>query len=57
MADRLFMADSAFPGFTGQETQEEKLQRILDYLYQLNEQYRYILCQLNIDETDTEDSD
>lgn len=50
MADRLFMADSAFPGFTGDETQEEKLQRILDYLYQLNEQYRYILCQLNAQE-------
>jgi hypothetical protein len=57
MADRLFMADSAFPGFSGEETQEEKIQRILDYLYQMNEQYRYILCQLNIqvDETGQED--
>lgn len=49
MADRLFGADSAFPGFTGDETQEEKLERILDYIYQINEQYRYILCQLNAD--------
>lgn len=38
---------TAYPAFTGQETQEEKLQRILDCLYQMNEQYRYILCQLN----------
>lgn len=47
MADRLFGADSAFPGFTGEETTEEKLDRILDYVYRMNEQYRYILCQLN----------
>lgn len=47
MADRLFSADSAFPGFAGDETTEEKLNRILDYIYQMNEQYRYILCQLN----------
>lgn len=52
MADRLFYADSAFPGFTGEETQEEKLERIVDYLYQINEQYRYILCQLNLDAGD-----
>lgn len=52
MADRLFSADSAFPGFTGDETQEEKIERILDYLYQINEQYRYILCQLNFDDSD-----
>ncbi len=52
MADRAFGADSAFPGFTGDETQEEKIQRILDYLYQINEQYRYILCRLNLDLTD-----
>ncbi len=47
MADRLFGTESSFPGFTGEETQEEKIERILDYLYQINEQYRYILCQLN----------
>jgi hypothetical protein len=51
------MADSAFPGFTGEETQEEKIERILDYLYQMNEQYRYILCQLNIEGTELEDGD
>lgn len=56
MADRLFMADNAFPGFTGEETQEEKIQRILDYLYQLSEQYRYILCQLNLDAAEQEDT-
>lgn len=47
MADRLFQADQAFPGFTGQETQEEKIQQILDYVYQLREQYRYLLSQLD----------
>jgi len=35
------------PAFTGRESQEEKIQRILDCLYQMNEQYRYILCQLD----------
>lgn len=49
MADRLFAADGAFPGFSSRETQEEKIQKILGYLYQMNEQYRYILCQLNSD--------
>ena len=39
---------STFPAFTGRETQEEKIQRILDCLYQMNEQYRYILCQLDL---------
>lgn len=39
---------STFSAFTGRETQEEKIQRILDCLYQMNEQYRYILCQLNL---------
>lgn len=47
MADRFFQADSAFPAFHGQETQEEKLQRVLDYVYQLREQYRYLLTQLD----------
>ena len=55
MADRAFGAESAFPGFTGEETQEEKIERILDYIYQINEQYRYILCQLNIDLADGEE--
>ncbi|MCC8357892.1 MAG: hypothetical protein LJU34_08730 [Oscillospiraceae bacterium] len=30
-------------GFTGHESQEEKLDRLTDYVYQLSEQYRYIL--------------
>jgi hypothetical protein len=51
------MADSSFPGFTGQETQEEKIERILDYLYQMNEQYRYILCQLNASDLSLSDDD
>ncbi|MCD7845266.1 MAG: hypothetical protein LUG57_05320 [Oscillospiraceae bacterium] len=33
-------------GFTGHETQEEKLNRLTDYVYQLSEQYRYILHRL-----------
>lgn len=52
MADRLYSSESAFPGFTGEETQEEKLERIADYIYQLNEQYRYILCKLLDEEED-----
>ncbi len=37
-----------FGGATGQdgENSEEKIQRILDCLVQMNEQYQYILCQL-----------
>lgn len=31
----------------GAESTEEKIERILDCLVQMNEQYRYILCQLN----------
>ncbi|MCD8116433.1 MAG: hypothetical protein LUE21_04850 [Oscillospiraceae bacterium] len=30
-------------GFTGHETQEEKLEQLINYVYQLSEQYRYIL--------------
>lgn len=41
---------TGYPAFSGRETQEEKIQRILDCLYQMNEQYRYILCQLNSEE-------
>ena len=55
MADRMFAADNSFPGFSGRESQEEKLARVLDYVYQLNEQYRYILCQLNDAQEDTEE--
>lgn len=36
----------ALPELDGGESQNEKIERILDYLYQMNEQYRYILCQL-----------
>lgn len=49
MADRLFAAEGAFPGFSGRETDEEKFRIILDYLYRMNEQYRYILSQLDIE--------
>ena len=35
------------PSFDGGETSEEKIEKILDCLVQMNEQYRYILCQLN----------
>ncbi|MCD7770062.1 MAG: hypothetical protein LUH36_08130 [Oscillospiraceae bacterium] len=34
---------STDPGFTGHETQEEKLEQLINYVYQLSEQYRYIL--------------
>lgn len=36
----------SLPELEGGESSEEKIERILDYLYQMNEQYRYILCQL-----------
>lgn len=36
----------ALPELDGGESSDEKIERILDYLYQMNEQYRYILCQL-----------
>ena len=50
MADRLLAAEEAFPGFTGEETQEEKLRRVLDYVSQLREQYRYVLSLLDREE-------
>ncbi len=31
----------------GRESSEEKIEKILDCLVQMNEQYRYILCRLN----------
>lgn len=36
----------ALPELDGSESSEEKIERILDYLISMNEQYRYILCQL-----------
>lgn len=39
----------ALPEMDGSETNEEKIERILDHLMQMNEQYRYILCQLQSD--------
>lgn len=37
----------ALRSLSGAESTEEKMERILDCLVQMNEQYRYILCQLN----------
>ena len=34
------------PSFDGCRDSEEKIERVLDYLYQMNERYQYILCQL-----------
>lgn len=50
MADRLLQSDPLYPALTGDETTEEKLRRILDYVAQLREQYRYILSRLEEDE-------
>lgn len=41
-----WMYDS-WPSMDGRESSEEKIEKILDCLVQMNEQYRYILCQLN----------
>lgn len=43
------MEPPALPELDGCETNDEKIERILDHLYQMNEQYRYVLCQLQSD--------
>lgn len=46
MMDVDLSALPALPDVDGAADREEMIERILDYLYQMNEQYRYILCQL-----------
>lgn len=46
MADASAFALPTLPELDGSESSEEKIERILDYLISMNEQYRYILCQL-----------
>lgn len=46
MADAGFMTLPTLPELDGSESSEEKIERILDYLISMNEQYQYILCQL-----------
>lgn len=36
----------ALPDLDGSESNDEKIERIMDYLYRMDEQYRYMLCQL-----------
>ena len=38
--------NSGLAAVRGDESSEEKIERILDCLIQMNEQYQYILCQL-----------
>ncbi|NLB82001.1 MAG: hypothetical protein GX800_10435, partial [Clostridiaceae bacterium] len=41
--------DLRFPNFTGQETNDQKLRMILDYLYMLREYLQYLLHNLSPD--------
>lgn len=50
MAEQRICALPDLPELDGNESGEEKMERILDYLVQMNEQYRYILCQLQGEE-------
>lgn len=53
MADVSAFALPALPELDGSESSEEKIERILDYLISMNEQYRYILCQLQSGDGET----
>jgi len=46
MADRLAEGQSGLPDFADRQSTDEKIEAILDYLCRMDEQYRYILCQL-----------
>ena len=46
MAERYFEGQSSLPDLSEMESTEEKLEALLDYIRRMDEQYRYILCQL-----------
>lgn len=49
MPGTLFDTDTSFPRFTGNETDSEKIQKLQDYLYQLTENFRYLMSNLGIE--------
>lgn len=49
MADRMHILDTGLPKFRGDENQEEKLEALIDYLYQLIEELQYLLRHLEAD--------
>ncbi|MBQ4326960.1 MAG: hypothetical protein IJC32_00925 [Clostridia bacterium] len=49
MPGTLFDTDTSFPRFTGEETDSEKIQKLQDYLYQLAENFRYLMSNLGIE--------
>ncbi len=46
LTDMSYTLPPELPSFDGCRDSEEKIERVLDYLYQLNERYQYVLCQL-----------
>lgn len=49
MADRMHILDTGLPQFRGDENHEEKLEALIDYLYQLIEELQYLLRHLEAD--------
>lgn len=49
MPNTLFSLDARFPQFTGREGESQKLEMVMDYLFQMQEQLRYILANLGSD--------
>ena len=47
MPNALMMADANFPRFTGAESTEQKISTMQNYLFQLTEQLRYVLDNLD----------
>lgn len=49
MPGNILNADTGFPQFTGNMTEEQKLNKVMNYLYMLLEQLRYTLANLDAD--------
>lgn len=47
MPSNLLPIDTNFPTFTGEETEEEQIQQLVNYLYQLRESLQYSLQNLS----------
>jgi len=49
MPGNILRADLEFPSFTGEESQDEKTEKILNYLYMLLESLKYSMANLGVD--------
>lgn len=49
MPGNILNADTGFPQFTGEESSDQKIDRVMNYLYMLLEQLRYTLNNLDAD--------